>query len=307
MKRKSILFFGVFAILALFGATNVVANFETCVSPECVTISGYQIRVVRDANNMFPTYDESGAVFKYQIDCHEEGPPSFNIDMLIPNCVDPGGEGGDGGGNLVTYPYLHYLWTNGSGDPSTFFGISNQLSYVLQWPGIEMAPENYFSLTVMNQKVGASPTTMEADVDGMSIGSAVILGPDCNVPPITQPKTTINTDAGTVTCTSSPDGTTFTCKDQNNNIVTPIPVQGNVDVVINKGQINEFTIHPDFISDGSQWVATGNSPCSYFTRSINNQLVLIGVGTDCIKCGPGGSCPAGKSCSTPGVSGGYCR
>jgi hypothetical protein len=161
-------------------------------------------------------------------------------------------------------------------------------------------------MKIKNQSVGKNPTTMLIK-SGTSVGSGEILGPDCNVQASWQ--SSFTTDAGftALNCTFSPDLQDYTCKDRDGNVVTPTDVQGNVTIIItdpNTGAIYE--IHVTYIKEDSAWVGTG-SPCSYLTRLINGKLVIVGVGTDCIKCGTGGSCPTGKTCCTTVDCFGYCK
>jgi hypothetical protein len=288
MKRKSILCFGVFAIVMLLGATQAVGD---CVAPECMVAMGYQVRVVRDSNNAFPIYNPDGsAKYNYQITKVNGKLPVANVDMLIPNCVNPGAP--PSYPNISTSPTSHSLFLNGKGDLLTGLGFFDKTNYVLKWnvyyDGKNPAPLP-FSVTIKNQQAGATPTTMLLTAGAILSDSGMILGPDCNVLPARQNTIFIDTDLGTVTCQYSADGTTFSCTSPPGGSTKVYPLgQSQPQVTIRvydpstggypDGAYQEM--HPYYMSEDSQSVGSG-SPCKYYTRLINNQLVVVAVGSDC--------------------------
>jgi hypothetical protein len=283
MKRKSILFFGVFAIATLLAATEVVAQ---CVAPDCMVAMGYQVKVIRDSNNLFPTYDGSGnATFTYEISKVNAKLPANYIDILIPNCVAPGASSPPYP-NIDTSPTGYSLFLNGRGDLLTGFGLFDKSDYVLKWR-VNYDCKNpaplRFSMTIKNQKVGAIPTTMLLTAGAILSDSGLILGPDCNVLPARQSQVNVDTSFGTLTCTVSPDGTTFNCTSPTPDSATTVfPLDKVTIKVIDPNSGAYYEMHPYYISENSESIGTG-SPCNYYTRLINNQLVVLAVGADCPK------------------------
>ena len=187
-----------------------------------------------------------------------------------------------------------------AGDTSTGWYSGDESTRVFYWPLQLGSGEKNFWMVTNKSSAGKRPIFLKA---GKNYRYGTIWGPDCYTTlPARTVQTKIETDFGTITCGYSSDQATFVCTDPNGNAVTPIPVKGNMTCEItdpNSGAYYE--IHLDYMSDMSEMVGTG-SPCNYYNRIINGQAVVIGIGTDCIRCGPGGACPSGKTCI-----GGYCR
>ena len=198
LKRTSILLLGVVALIAMLTPCKIIAQEPPCIAPDCLDVVDYKIRIIRDINGLFPTYDANeNPIYNYRVDC-VNNTVNF-IDMTIPREIVPGNlleSPPDNYANIETSvsktspppfpnpdPELRKYWLFPEGKGDGTFGKDIDTLHVLKLK-IYQKPTFYFSVKIKNQSLGANNIAMWLRT-GIGPRSGVILGPSFPIPNFT--------------------------------------------------------------------------------------------------------------------------
>jgi hypothetical protein len=232
MKRRFILFFALGAILISFPTTKAIADCPAGLDPgRCFEAEGYRVETV-PLQGPFPTINSEGnSVFAYKITSTTKKRKVKEADILIPVCTP-------GLGNPIAFSCgspscSGVMFTDGSGDPSTSFGLGLTVYDTWNWDWKEWWGDKPTQRTIsftFRGKVYAAPNAILVKVESWNRNRkdnpfGQILAPSCALvsPPTFPPQVPLATkkeeQIGDVKiCSESTDQTgcatkVYTCSD----------------------------------------------------------------------------------------------